>query len=82
MKMYLLPIIVECMEEGGYYAECPVLQGCHVEGETYAGAIENVEDAIRIILQSYKELGEKIPKIPSISKNFVVTSSIPISLGA
>ena len=81
MKRYLLPVIIECMEEGGYYAECPVLQGCHVEGETYAEAIENLEDAIRIMFQSYKELGKEMPNLPSITKSFVVTSSIPIPAG-
>lgn len=78
MKRYLLPIIIECMEEGGYYAECPLLQGCHVEGETYAEAIENLQDAINIIFKSYKELGKKLPEMPSYSKNIIVTSSIPL----
>lgn len=46
MKTTLFPIVVECMEEGGYYAECPLLQGCHVEGDTYIEVIENIQDAI------------------------------------
>ena len=61
MKTRLYPIILECMEEGGYYAECPILQGCHVEGETYAEALENLEDAIRIMLDSYDDLGKPAP---------------------
>ncbi len=32
---YTFKVIVEECEEGGYYAECPAFQGCHVEGETY-----------------------------------------------
>ena len=69
MKTHLYPIILECMEEGGYYAECPILQGCHVEGETFAEALENLEDAIRVILDSYKELGKPAPTIPEIEGN-------------
>jgi len=77
VKTHLYPIILECMEEGGYYAECPILQGCHVEGETYAEALENLEDAIRVILESYRELGKPLPTIPEIEGGLVVTGSIP-----
>lgn len=81
MKTHLYPIILECMEEGGYYAECPILQGCHVEGATYAEALENLEDAIGIILESYRELGKPLPTIPEIEGNLVVTGSIPVRAG-
>ena len=30
-KTQLYPLVIECLAEGGYYAECPVLPGCHVE---------------------------------------------------
>ena len=78
MKTLIYPVVVECMEEGGYYAECPVLPGCHVEGETYTEAIENLEDAMKIILRSYKELGKNTPDIPVVEGDLVVTSSIPV----
>jgi predicted RNase H-like HicB family nuclease len=80
MKTHLYPVLLECMEEGGYYAECPILQGCHVEGETYAEALENLEDAIQIILESYRELGKPVPTIPEIEGNVVITSSIPVRI--
>ncbi|KKK80705.1 hypothetical protein LCGC14_2820840 [marine sediment metagenome] len=32
---YTFKIIIEECEEGGYYAECPAFQGCHVECESY-----------------------------------------------
>jgi predicted RNase H-like HicB family nuclease len=69
MKIGLYPIIVECMEEGGYYAECPIIQGCHVEGDTYAEAIENLQDAIQIIIASYRELEKPFSEILLASKN-------------
>ena len=78
MKTKLYPIILECMEEGGYYAECPILQGCHVEGETYAEALGNLQDAIKVILDSYLELGKDAPVIPEIEGNLVVSGSIPV----
>ena len=63
MKIGLYPIIVECMEESGYYAECSSIQGCHVEGETYIEAIENLTDAIQIIIASYRELRKPLPDV-------------------
>jgi predicted RNase H-like HicB family nuclease len=78
MKTLIYPVMVECMEEGGYYAECPVLPGCHVEGETYTEAIENLEDAINIFIKSYKDLGKALPDIPIVEGCVVVSSSIPV----
>jgi predicted RNase H-like HicB family nuclease len=69
MKIGLYPVIVECMEEGGYHAECPIIQGCHVEGDTYAEAIENLQDAIQIIIASYRELEKPFSEILLTSKN-------------
>ncbi|VAW42833.1 hypothetical protein MNBD_CHLOROFLEXI01-4552 [hydrothermal vent metagenome] len=45
---YQVSVLVESLEEGGYYAECPILPGCHVEGKNYWEALENLEDIIRI----------------------------------
>ena len=32
MTRYRLPLEIEPLEEGGYLAICPILQGCHAEG--------------------------------------------------
>ena len=57
MKKYKVQIIIEPCEEGGYFAACPALQGCHAEGETYLEALVNIQDIIRIHLESRAELG-------------------------
>jgi len=57
MKNYKVQVIIEPCEEGGYFATCPALQGCHAEGETYLDALENIQDIIRIHLESRAELG-------------------------
>ena len=79
MKVQLYPIIIEYMEEGGYYAECPLIQGCHVEGETYAEAIENLQDALQIIIASYRELRKPLPDITIIEEKFIIPTSLPIA---
>ena len=59
---YRFTIVIEPCEEGGYYAECPSLQGCHVQGETYEGALEEMRAAIKAILEDYQKSGESIPE--------------------
>ncbi|NHZ72514.1 MAG: type II toxin-antitoxin system HicB family antitoxin [Aquificales bacterium] len=58
---YQVSVLVESLEEGGYYAECPILPGCHVEGENYWEALENLEDAIRIHIEGRLEFGDPLP---------------------
>ena len=61
MKRYLLRVEVEPLEEGGYLAICPDLQGCHAEGDTVAEALENAEDVARVILELCLEKGLPLP---------------------
>ncbi len=58
---YRVPVVVEPLDEGGYYAECPLLQGCHVEGETYLEALENLQDAIRLQIEGRLKFGDPLP---------------------
>jgi predicted RNase H-like HicB family nuclease len=58
---YKVPVMVEPLEEGGYYAECSILPGCHVEGETYLEALENLEDVIRIHIEGRLEFNQPLP---------------------
>ncbi len=81
VKSRLYPVMIERMEEGGYYAECPVFQGCHVEGDTYAEAIENMEDAIHIFVESYRELGKPLPEVPVMEGHVVMSAAIPVAVG-
>ncbi len=41
--------------EHGYDAHCPVLPGCHSQGDTLEGAIENIKDAIKTYLHMIAE---------------------------
>jgi predicted RNase H-like HicB family nuclease len=61
MKKYLLKVEVEPLEEGGYLATCPDLQGCHAEGDTIAEALDNIEDVARIIIELCLEEGLPLP---------------------
>ncbi|KKQ89848.1 MAG: hypothetical protein UT11_C0018G0001, partial [Berkelbacteria bacterium GW2011_GWA2_38_9] len=39
-KINLYPVQIEICDDGGYFANCSLLQGCHAEGTTYSEVIE------------------------------------------
>lgn len=53
--MHIYPIVVEPCEEGGFFASCPNIQGCHAEGETYGEAIDNIREVIRLRVSTGKK---------------------------
>jgi Uncharacterized conserved protein len=62
MVRYILPIEIQPLEEGGYLAICPAIQGCHAEGETIAEAMDNIEDIAKILLELRVEDGLPLPE--------------------
>ena len=48
-------------EDKAYIAEVPELPGCMSDGETYAEAVANAEDAMRAWIETARELGREIP---------------------
>lgn len=79
---YRVPVVVERLDEGGFYAECPLLQGCHVEGETYLAALENLEDAIRLHIEGRLKFGDPLPRellSPELQQQFKL--ELPVAAG-
>jgi len=79
-KLTLFQIVVEPCEEGGYFAYCPLLQGCHAEGETFGEAIDNLKDIIRAHLEIRKERGEIISSV-EIKSSHRINFQIPVPVG-
>ena len=48
-------------EDGAYLAEVPELPGCMSDGESYAEAVANAEDAMRAWIETARDLGREIP---------------------
>jgi len=62
----LWPVIVE-KDEDGYFAYCPLLQGCYTQGETYEEIIDNLRDAIRLHIEDRIAAHELLPRVQSLS---------------
>lgn len=45
-------VVIEKGEDFGYVTHCPVIPGCHSQGDTIEDAIENIKDAIRACLEA------------------------------
>ena len=80
-NFYFFPITIESLDEGGFLASCATLQGCRAEGESYAEAIENIQDVIKVHLDARREHNEAVPQISVPEKtDFRLTLPLPISL--
>ena len=54
-------VILEPERDGGFHAFCPVLKGCHTQGDTLEEALQNMREAIDLYLESLLDHGEPIP---------------------
>jgi len=52
-----IAVIFEKEEEGGYHVFCPVLPGCHTQGETIEEGVQNIREAIQLYIESLVEDG-------------------------
>lgn len=66
MKKYLLDVVIE-KDKDGYFAYCPLIQGCYTQGDTYEEALENIKDALRLHLEEIEASKQKLPHPESIS---------------
>jgi predicted RNase H-like HicB family nuclease len=60
-KEYSFTVAIEPCKEGGYFATCPSIPGCHVQGETYEETLCEMKSAIKAMIEDYLEDRKKIP---------------------
>lgn len=79
-KINLFPVQIEICEDGGYFANCSLLQGCHAEGKTYSEVIENIQDVIKAHLEIRKEQKQLASSITIERKTpFSVNIPLPVA---
>ena len=57
----IFDVIIHEVEESGYWAECPVLRGCNVQGETLEEVERNMKEAIELCIEEINNKKEIIP---------------------
>ena len=67
-QIYNYTVLLEKEQDGGYHAFCPILKGCHSQGDTVEQAIENITEAIELYLESFIADSQPIPKEDLIVK--------------
>ena len=67
-QIYNYTVLLEREKDGGYHAFCPILKGCHSQGDTFEEAIDNITEAIELYLESLMADNEPIPKEDLIVK--------------
>ena len=53
-QVYNYTVILEKEHDGGYHAFCPILKGCHSQGDSFEEAIDNITEAIELYIESLK----------------------------
>jgi len=66
MNKFVMPIIIEKDKEG-YFAFCPVLQGCYTQGKSFEEVLDNIEDAVRLHIEDRLASGEPLPDTEMVS---------------
>ena len=67
-QIYNYTVLLEKESDGGYHAFCPILKGCHSQGDTVEEAIENVKEAIELYIESLIVDNQPVPKEDLIVK--------------
>lgn len=49
-------------EDGVFVAEAPELPGCAAHGDTQEAALENINEAVKLWLDTAQEFGDAIPE--------------------
>lgn len=75
-KILKYTAIFEPAEEGGYIVTVPAIPGCVTQGENLKDAKKMAKDAIRLCLETMRDLNEEIPKEPKK----IIISKIPVTV--
>jgi len=55
-------LVIHAAEEGGYWAEIPLLPGCYVQGESIEELLADAPDAIASHVEALREDGRDVPR--------------------
>ena len=62
-KTYAMPVQISHLDVGGYRAECTMLQGCFVDGDTLQEVLTDIQEAIVLYIEASREHGLLLPEM-------------------
>ena len=62
MGKFIFRAILHPAEEGGYWVDVPVLDGCFTEGDSFREAVEMAADAMKTHVAALMKYGDPIPE--------------------
>lgn len=71
-QTYNYTVLLEKETDGGYHAFCPLLKGCHSQGDTVEEAIQNITEAIELYIESLLADNQPIPQEDLIVKPLTI----------
>jgi predicted RNase H-like HicB family nuclease len=87
MKTYNFKVVLEPDEDfdgnpSGWHAFCPVLeqQGASTWGETQAEALRNIDNLVRMVVESMREHNERIPEEPADQVEVTVEPRVAVTV--
>jgi predicted RNase H-like HicB family nuclease len=69
-------IVIREAEEGGFWAEFPMLPGCYTQGETIEEVLQRAPDAVASHLEALREDGQELPRDERIIITTVHTPAV------
>ncbi|MDF1556931.1 MAG: type II toxin-antitoxin system HicB family antitoxin [ANME-2 cluster archaeon] len=82
MSEYMIFIMIEKLEEGGYLATSDSIKGLIAQGRTIAETMEIAQDVAKKLIESYIEHNDPLPFEANKSINHIINVQIPVSIEA
>lgn len=60
-QVFKVPLVLTPQPEGGYTVTSPVLPELVTEGDTLEEAVNNVQDALEAVIETYEDLKKPFP---------------------
>ena len=77
LATYAVPVKISRQEDGLWRVECPTFQGCFVDDADLSQALADLQDAVRVYIDLYRERGKELPA--EIDADASILTLIPIA---
>ena len=76
--MYIYDAIITQEEDGSYFIDFPVFDGCFSDGQTKEEAVKEGAEMLRLLIADYVDRGEKLPTYKQETACDVITVAVDV----